>query len=148
MQDEFREFYKRNFSGVFAYFYGQGNSVTTALELTALTFERASEEWKSRRGPPLRRPFLFALARAVRQEKAANGRPTESRGEIIATEKLSDLSAFFARLDPEDRELMSLRFDAGLDYGEIAEVVGLTRAEISRRMLGAVRKLTALMSQP
>jgi RNA polymerase sigma factor (sigma-70 family) len=58
-----------------------------------------------------------------------------------------DLLRLVSLLDPLEQEIVSLRFDAGLNYGEIAEVIGLSRGEIAQQMLAAIRKLTARMSQ-
>ena len=150
MQDEFRRFFRENFPRVFAYFYAQSGSIAQAKELASRTFEHANEEWRGSRAPPLRRPSLFVIARAVRKEWMDG---TAEAGEEVSLARGSnfmlgrpDLGPFVSRLDPLDREIVSLRFDAGLNYGEIGEIVGLTRVEVGRRIVEAMRRLTALKS--
>lgn len=149
MEDEFQRFYHRNFAKVFAYFYALTASTERAKHLTTVTFERAGAEWRGGRSPPLSRSSLFALARAVYGQEpgvSAIGPLLQAEDDTLAGGH--DLVELLSRLDPLSRELVSLRFDAGLTYGEIADIVGLTRAEIARRVLQAVRRLTASISQP
>jgi DNA-directed RNA polymerase specialized sigma24 family protein len=151
MEDEFREFYDENFARVFAYLYARTGSVAAAKELTALAFERAREEWRGGAKSSLRRPSLFAIARAVHERYVESGRIDEHGPPAFSDDFGSiaepDLLRLVSLLDPLEQEIVSLRFDAGLNYGEIAEVIGLSRGEIAQQMLAAIRKLTARMSQ-
>lgn len=149
MQKKFREFYDENFSRVFAYLYAQTGAVEAAKHLTALTFERASEGWRA--APPrMRRPSLFSIARALLDEHADDLAVYEDRAHPLTEESpLAEpaMRDLIAHLPPLERELISLRFDAGLDYGEISEVLGMTRTEIAQRLLQAIRTLTARITQ-
>lgn len=149
---DFRELYRMNFSSVFAYFYAQIGSVPEAKALTTLTFQRALEGMRGDRPPSLRRSSLFVLARDVLQEfpyfeSASQSASREALAPGEPTPVWLDMQSFMSQIDPLSRELISLRFDAGLDFGEIAEIVGLSRADIGRRILVALRRLTAAMSQ-
>lgn len=154
MHDDFRKLYDENFSRVFAYFYAFTGSVVSAKALASLTFQRAGEERRGGRVPLLNRLSLFILARAVREEHPEP--PVTGHGgtenltaeeEAVVLRYEPDISRFISRLDPLSRELISLRFDAGLDYAEIAEVLNLETDDVAPRMLEAIQKLTALIAQ-
>jgi RNA polymerase sigma-70 factor (ECF subfamily) len=51
------------------------------------------------------------------------------------------------RLDPRERELVALRFFAGLGHGEIAEVLGISASNAGTRLHRAVDKLRRLCDE-
>ena len=62
-------------------------------------------------------------------------------------QRLASLAAGLRSLSPQDRELISLRFDAALSYPEIAGVMHLHQEAVSLSMLKALRELRQLMAQ-
>ncbi|MGC1167223.1 MAG: sigma-70 family RNA polymerase sigma factor, partial [Solirubrobacterales bacterium] len=58
-----------------------------------------------------------------------------------ASERRLALSAALATLDPRERELIALKFFAGLDNAEIAAVVGVSKSNAGTRLHRAVTKL-------
>lgn len=69
---------------------------------------------------------------------AARPSPLE---EILADERAGRLRRAVAELSPETRELLSLRFDDQLRYGEIGALTGMTEAAVKQRCSRAVRAL-------
>ncbi len=68
-------------------------------------------------------------------------RPTTPISAALEHERKEALRAALSRLSPEDRELLDLRFVAGLKPAEIAEVLGEAPNTISQRIVRAARRL-------
>lgn len=60
---------------------------------------------------------------------------------LIDAERTSAVLAALASLEPEKRELLLLRYDAGLRFSEIAEVLGLAEPAVRQRASRALREL-------
>jgi RNA polymerase sigma-70 factor (ECF subfamily) len=61
--------------------------------------------------------------------------------EILAREQQRDLASALARLRPQARELLILRFYGGLDHEELAEVFEIPVGTIKSRLHTALREL-------
>lgn len=62
-------------------------------------------------------------------------------GAVVYAADLSRLKALIADLDPEERELITLRFMSGLTLEEIASVIGSSRSAVHRRLTHTLRIL-------
>ena len=126
-----------------------------AEEVTAAAFERAYRK-RSRfdrgRGEP--RAWLFGIARnAALDELRRRGRQAELAAEpedlaaVPAVESAEQserrlaLNAGLATLPPRDRELIALKFFAGLGNAEIASVLGISESNAGTKLHRAVTKL-------
>lgn len=76
-----------------------------------------------------------ALAGRLRDDLAAAYRPPEYAGELAA------IAEAFRRLPGEQRELLALEAWEGLDYGQIAIVLGCSRNAVRIRMHRARQRL-------
>ena len=56
--------------------------------------------------------------------------------------------AALAALEPRDRELVALKFEAGLSNGEIAAVLGISETNAGSRLHRAVRRLREACHAP
>ena len=125
-----------------------------AEDVTALAFERAFRRRRSfdaRRGD--QRGWLFGIARnAALDELRRRGRSaTLAADPALEDAELPDLGpdadrratvrAGLAALDPRERELVALKFYAGLSNAEIARVVGLSQSNAGTKLHRAVTKL-------
>jgi RNA polymerase sigma-70 factor (ECF subfamily) len=151
----FDELYRSSRDDVYAYAVGLLRDRTAAEDVTATAFERAYRKrsrFNPSRGEP--RAWLFGIARnAALDELRRRGRQAELTAEPVdllhapldesaeANERRLALSAALASLEPRERELIALKFFAGLANTEIAEVLGLTESNAGTKLHRAVTKL-------
>src|SRR5205085_4748167 len=127
-----------------------------AEDVTAAAFERAFRKRRSfdgRRGEP--RAWLFGIARnaaldELRRRRRVAALPVDPEDEsshpspVDAAEgalRRSVVLAGIASLEPRDRELVALKFFAGLSNSEIASVVGVSESNAGTMLHRAVQKL-------
>jgi RNA polymerase sigma factor (sigma-70 family) len=82
-----------------------------------------------------------ALAGRLREDLAAAYSPPEYTGELAATAEA------FRRLPGEQRELLALEAWEGLDYGQIAIVLGCSRNAVRIRMHRARQRLARELAE-
>ena len=130
-----------------------------AEEVTATAFERAltrRSSYAADRGSP--RAWLFGIARnAAYDELRRRGRtepvadPGERRppdGDSTAEAALRrvEISTALAALSRDERDLVALKFEAGLANGEIGSVLGISESNVGTRLSRTVAKLRAAMA--
>ncbi|HEU4705979.1 MAG TPA: sigma-70 family RNA polymerase sigma factor [Solirubrobacterales bacterium] len=151
----FDRLYRSSRDDLFAYVAGLLRDTTAAEEVTAAAFERAYRKrnrFDPRRGEP--RAWLFGIARnAALDELRHRGRQAELTAEPADPESLdthagaerSDrrltVSAALERLQPGERELIALKFFAGLANAEIAQVLGTSESNAGTKLHRAMTKL-------
>lgn len=156
----FDELYRSSRDDVYAYVAGLLRDSHAAEDVTALAFERAYR--RRRRFDPRRgngRAWVFAIARNAaldelrRRKRTASllADPEDLEGadpgdESDAALRRAALRSALARLELRDRELIALRFFAGLGNGEIAEVLGISASNAGTRLNRAVDKLRKEMA--
>jgi RNA polymerase sigma-70 factor (ECF subfamily) len=151
----FDRLYKSSRDDVYAYVGSLVRDAAAAEDVTATAFERAYRK-RSRfdpsRGEP--RAWLFGIARnAALDELRRRGRQAELAAEPAdlaaapahesaeASERRLAVSAALEGLDPHERELIALKFFAGLSNAEIAKVVGIGESNAGTRLHRAMTKL-------
>jgi RNA polymerase sigma factor (sigma-70 family) len=67
---------------------------------------------------------------------------------LAADEEAARLAAALARFRPEERALLSLRFDEGLTFAEIAAALGRPASTIKSRAAKLVARLRGLLDHP
>lgn len=161
----FDALYRETASDVFAYVMTLVRERASAEDVTALTFERAyrrQSSFDARRGT--QRAWLFGIARnAALDELRSRKRTTAlladpedpSAAGSAATDEDDDAAirratvrAALAQLDPRERELIALKFHAGLSNGEIAKVLGISPANAGTRVHRAVTRLRKACHAP
>jgi RNA polymerase sigma-70 factor (ECF subfamily) len=151
----FDHLYRSSRDDVYAYVASLVRNQAAAEEVTATAFERAYRKrsrFDPRRGEP--RAWLFGIARnAALDELRHRGRQAELAAEPAdlvtapahesaeASERRLALTAALATLEPRERELIALKFFAGLANAEIATVVGVSESNAGTRLHRAVTKL-------
>lgn len=151
----FEELYRSSRDDVYAYVAGLLRDRSAAEDVTAAAFERAyrkRSKFDPTRGEP--RAWIFGIARnAALDELRRRGRQAELTTEPVdethpAPEDLADrgirrsiVAAAFERLTPGERELISLKFFAGLSNAEIARVIGATESNAGTKLHRTVTKL-------
>ncbi len=152
---DFERLYRSSRDDVYAYAAGLLRDRAAAEDVTAAAFERAYRKrarFNPRKGPP--RAWLFGIARnAALDELRRRGRQAKLGSEPIdeAAAAGADHSerqelrllvrVALAQLAPRERELIALKFFAGLGNGEIARVLGTSESNAGTKLHRAVNKL-------
>jgi RNA polymerase sigma-70 factor, ECF subfamily len=154
----FAAFYEEHVWNVYGFFGYRLGSREDAEDLTQITFERALKAWaRFDEGRASGNAWLMAIARNLlvdhyRHRGAAREQPIESedgaephraiespqeRGLGISPE----LEAAMSRLGRRECELVALRFGADLTGPEIAELTGLSLANVHQILSRSLRRL-------
>jgi RNA polymerase sigma-70 factor (ECF subfamily) len=158
----FVRLYDEYFSKVYNYARYRCGDAEAADDLTAQTFERALsrlEDYDPQRGPF--GAWLFAIARNlvnnhlrtlqrsnclsldICEERPAPAASPEER--LIQVESETELLAALSRLSERERDLLSLKFAAGLTNRRIAEVMALSEANVGVILYRALQHLRAIL---
>jgi RNA polymerase sigma-70 factor (ECF subfamily) len=151
----FDRLYRSSRDDVYAYVASLLRDAPAAEEVTAATFERAYRKrnhFDPERGEP--RAWLFGIARnAALDELRRRGRQAELAAEpedleshsveegAVHSERRLTVSAALEQLAPRERELIALKFFAGLENREIARVLGITESNAGTKLHRAMTKL-------
>lgn len=151
----FDRLYRSSRDDVYAYVASLLRDSAAAEEVTAAAFERAYR--KRRRFDPERgepRAWLFGIARnAALDELRRRGRQAELTAEpedlharvldegADHSERRLAVSAALERLESGERELIALKYFAGLENREIARVLGIGESNAGTRLHRAMTKL-------
>jgi RNA polymerase sigma factor (sigma-70 family) len=150
----FDRLYRSSRDDVYAYVASLLRDAPAAEEATATAFERAYRKrhrFDPERGEP--RAWLFGIARnaaldelrrrARQAELTAEPEDVDARAEEGAerSERRLAVSAAMERLEPGERELIALKFFAGLENREIARVLGIGESNAGTRLHRAMTKL-------
>jgi RNA polymerase sigma factor (sigma-70 family) len=144
---DFDALYRAARDDVFAYVATLLHDRGAAEDVTAQAFERAfrkQAKFDSRRGSE--RAWLFGIARNAALDELRKRRRTAA----LATEPVSDAAgpddeadlalrraavrAAVAELPARERELIALKFHAGLDNAELAAVLGISVSNAGTRL--------------
>jgi RNA polymerase sigma-70 factor, ECF subfamily len=152
----FEALYRSSRDDLFAYVVGLLRDRSAAEDITAQAFERAYRRRSSfnpKRGT--HRAWLFGIARnaaldELRHRKrhaelvsepvdeAAVGAHEEAAETALRRSTIRDA---LARLSARERELVALKYFAGLDNSEIAAVVGISESNAGTRLHRVIEKL-------
>lgn len=151
----FDELYRQSRDDVYAYVASLLRDSSAAEEVTATAFERAyrkRDRFDGRRGDP--RAWLFAIARNAaldelrrrKRQGALSGEPVDiaapsGTDDVERSERRLVLAAALEQLTPQERELVALKFFAGLSNAEIARVLGISESNAGTKLHRIVAKL-------
>jgi RNA polymerase sigma factor (sigma-70 family) len=160
----FDALYRETASDLFAYAMTLLRDRSAAEDVAAQTFERAYRRQSSfnpKKGT--QRAWLFGIARnaaldELRQRKRTaalltdpedeDGAPPPDDDAAEAAARRATVRAALAELDPRDRELVALKFHAGLSNAEIAKVLDISVANAGTRVHRAVTRLRKACHAP
>jgi RNA polymerase sigma factor (sigma-70 family) len=151
----FEELYRSSRDDVYGYVAGLLRDRSLAEDVTAAAFERAYRKRRSyneKRGT--QRAWLFGIARnAALDELRGRRKRVELAGEpederAIRPEDAADdalrraaLRSALADLKARERELVALKFFAGLTNPEIAQVIGTSETNAGTKLHRVIEKL-------
>jgi RNA polymerase sigma factor (sigma-70 family) len=147
----FEALYRESRDDVYAYAAGLLRDRSAAEEVTSQAFERAWRKRRQinrRRGTP--RAWLFGIARnAALDELRRRSRMAEQPEDPVGTtidpaETAVDRAVLQRALDSltgRERELIALKYFAGLSNAEIASVTGTSESNAGTRMHRVIEKL-------
>lgn len=153
----FGDVYDDQVWNVYGFFAYRVNSRADAEDLTQMTFERALRAWSrydAERGTV--GTWLLAIARNLlidhyRRDRSARQEPIEEGGVAEAAastppletelEIAPDLASALERLGQRERELIALRYGADLTGPEIAELTGLSLANVQQILSRSLRRM-------
>ena len=151
----FELLYRQSRDDVYAYAAGLLRDGSAAEEVTAAAFERVyrkRDRFDPRRGSP--RAWLFGIARNAAHDELRRRRRqaplSEEPADLAAgahadgverTELRLALRLALDRLEPRERELVALKFFAGLSNAEIARVLEISESNAGTKLHRVVTKL-------
>jgi len=153
----FQAIYERYADRVYRYLLTRSRSPDDAADLLQQVFLRAMDalsQYRPEKGPFV--AWLFGIARNAATDFQRRSRPTVSwdmvpesflagrtdlEAEVLRRDDLARLAALVGTLDPARRELLVLRFVAGLTVPEIAAVIGKREAATKKQILRTLQSL-------
>jgi RNA polymerase sigma-70 factor (ECF subfamily) len=154
-QIAFEALYRSSRDDVYAYVATLLRDPAVAEDVTASAFERAyrkRQTFVARRGSP--RAWLFGIARnaaldELRRRKRAqtvepdllelDAEPVDERAELSL--RRAAVRQALAGLSPRERDLVGLKFHAGLTNAEIARVLGTSETNAGTMLHRTIQKL-------
>jgi RNA polymerase sigma factor (sigma-70 family) len=155
---DFDALYRAARDDVFAYVATLLHDRGAAEDVTAQAFERAfrkSRTFDSRKGTE--RAWLFGIARNAALDELRKRKRTAqlvAEPEDVAPQPEEEMDRALRRaavrtavaaLEPRERELIALKFHAGLDNAEIGAVLGLSVSNAGTRLHRALTKLREIL---
>lgn len=161
----FVSIYEHYYRPVFAYIYSRLNEdVEVARDLTADVFERVYLKSASIRNPSSLQPWIYAVARnrvrdylrritraprevdlvLIPNDFLFDGQ-TGPEEKVLKGELLERLKSCIRRLSAPEQEVLSLKFDAGLDSSEIGKVMGRSRENVRVTLFRALKRLRRML---
>ena len=153
----FTSLYRRYVTPVYRYLCQRVGSPAEAEDLTSQVFLKALEGLAHYREQGNFAAWLFTIAR--RKAIAAYRRPPphlplgeaeqipgpadDPLERIMRGEQRQRMAALFADLDEDQRELLRLRFSAGLGYAEIGALLGRSQAAVKMAVYRLLRRMYA-----
>jgi RNA polymerase sigma factor (sigma-70 family) len=158
-QSDFERVYEEQVASVYGFLAYRSRDRELAEDLTQATFERALRGWS--RFDPRRasvRTWLLVIARNLlidhhrkRSEVLVAEVDDRALGRVDGPEQQLGVSAVLlnalAELSDRDREVVALRYGGDLTGPEIAELLGLTLANVQQILSRSLRRLRALLGE-
>jgi RNA polymerase sigma-70 factor (ECF subfamily) len=153
--EPFEALYRRTFPRVYAYVASVLRDRSAAEEVTAQAFERAYRKrssYRAGRGTP--EAWLFGIARhaaldelrRLKRRAPLEAEPVdvyspapEDQAELVV--RRETVRAALSTLDPRDRDLVALKFQAGLSNAEIGRVLAVSESNVGTRLHRTMEKL-------
>ena len=151
----FARLYRRYVTPIYRYLYQRLGNAKDAEDLTSQVFMEALESLVHYRERGAFAAWLFTIARrkaidayrrrtpslALEEVEQMPGIGEEPLEQVLQGEQLERMAALFAGLGEEQRELLRLRFTAGLSYAEIGGLLGRSEAAVKMAVFRLLRRM-------
>ena len=157
MHSTFLDFYDRCFDDVYRYVYFKVGNKWDTDDIVSEVFMKAFQGFGGVRGES--RPWVFTIAHhTVVDFYRRKGREVSapSTGDLLGCNDLEDmdkeaeaecLRLVLQRLDEESRELINLRYFAGLKHTQVAETLNLTAGAVKMRVSRLLEQVRGMVEQ-
>jgi RNA polymerase sigma-70 factor (ECF subfamily) len=159
--DTFEERYRQFFPRVFAYIYGRVHNLQLTEDLAADVFERAFQKAGSLRNDEAFSTWLFTIARNLiishgrkhsRETvvdpdvlRAISPSSASVESEVLKREEAAMVADLLRTFPQREQDIVALKFDAELSNAQIAEIMGLSEANVRVILFRTLRKLRQMM---
>lgn len=163
-REQCRVWYEQHGEAVYNYVRFQVPEPDAAEDVVADTFVRAmraARRYDEARGGA--RGWLLAIARNLVHDYRRRSRvrryvaigtlgdlsedAPSPEERLLRREEIGRLLDALGTLNDSDRELMSLRYGSGLDGGEVAELLGISKGMVRTRLWRALKRLKAALKE-
>jgi RNA polymerase sigma-70 factor, ECF subfamily len=156
----FGKLYDRYIQPVYRYLHSRLGSVHEAEDITSQTFMSAYEALPNYREQGQFAAWLFRIARSKMNDHfrkstnrfeveldAAEGflQKEDTLGMIVQDEDLSRLRSIIQKLNPEEQDLIRLRFVADMSFVEMAELLGKREDAVKKSVYRLLARLKSQM---
>ncbi|CAM3428166.1 RNA polymerase sigma factor [Paenibacillus lupini] len=152
--DKLEEIYENYYKKIYR-FLALKVDIQTAEDVTQLTFVKAMENWDTFRGDASVFTWLCHIANnTLKNEFRKKHRTLESSMDLLDQENQFitleftknvelriDVTRALIQLSPLDRQIISLHYDVGCTFKEIAELVGMRMSAVKNRLYRAIARL-------
>ncbi|WP_282939087.1 RNA polymerase sigma factor [Paenibacillus sp. RC67] len=158
MKRSFALVYDGFFNDLYRYVYSKVGNKWDTDDLVSEIFRKAFEKYESLQEPSNAKAWLFTIARNTiidfyrRKKDALAGEamewiasPESLEGEVEQEEELACLQKVLAFLPEDERELVKLKYFAGLRHREIGEVFSKSEEVIKMRAFRLLKKMSVLV---
>lgn len=157
---QFGALYQRYANPVFRYLYSRNGDIHEAEDLTAQTFLAAFETFERYRGDGHFAAWLFGIARnkavdayrsrhadlALDEAVGTDGEADPLAG-AIRTEQSAALAGLIRALDPEEQEILRLRYLGELSFREMGSLLGRSEEAIKKTTYRLLARLHSQVEQ-
>jgi len=151
------DIYDRYVQDVYRYLYSRVQNESDAEDLTARTFLTVLENLPSYRERGRFKAWLFTIAHhtamdffrsqhpssPLKSHHAVEDKPLLTQ--VIQSERIQRLSTLIQELDPDEQELLRLRYVAGLTFAEMGHVLGMKTDTAKKSLYRLQARLRAQM---
>jgi RNA polymerase sigma factor (sigma-70 family) len=158
----FVEIYRDLFPSVYGFIHFRVADPHTAEDLTAQSFERALSHFSDLRDPERARAWVFSIARRAIADYQRSQRSVQNtivneqivepaaqspEHDAVRREEWQRLDRYLSELSDRDREVIGLRYAAGLSHREIGNLLSISESNVAQIVHRALLKLRARFTQ-
>lgn len=158
----FDALYRRYYPGVLAFLCFLVGSPEVAEDLASIVFEKAMQHLADVRTPEVIGSWLFRIARNCATDYFRRCKPTISleqliieehpqtealEQQILVREEQSFLLAHLKQLSEREREVIGLKFVAGLNNREIASILQIPEGTVGSLLYRTLRRLRTILTE-
>ncbi|MCU0561771.1 MAG: RNA polymerase sigma factor [Desulfobacterales bacterium] len=152
----FKDFYSRQRHNFFSYLVRRSGDYDLACEIMQESFTRLIEKYSADQFTP---KLLFTIGRnliydSLRRKKdnaplsdAAEPSAVDPNHALLVREEYRRVLAAMKHLEEDERDLITLVVSSDLSYREVADVTGISEANVKVKIHRARKKLRSLMGR-